>query len=162
MAIESLGSLMTVQAQTYPQVRQEQNSNNVQTQLNVIQPQITEKKLTTVIETNKSELGNEFNKENNKNFKTKNKKILDDKNVKQLSEEEKESLKEVIKEANRIFGNTRASFSFHEGANRIEIKIIDKETNEVIREIPPEEALDSIAKRMEMYEKCGLLFDKKC
>ena len=162
MAIEPLGSLMAVQAQTYPQVRQEQSSSNVQAQLNIIQPQVFEKKLTTVVETNKSEFGNEFNKENDKNFKTKNKKIRDDKNVKELSEEEKEKLKEVLKQANRTFGNTRASFSFHEGANRIEIKIIDKETNEVIKEIPPEEALDSIAKRMELYEKCGFLFDKRC
>ncbi len=162
MAIEPLGSLMAAQAQTYPQVRQEQAPNNVQAQLNIIQPQMFEKKLTTVVESNKSEFGNEFNKENDKNFKTKNKKIRDDKNVKELSEEEKEKLKEVLKQANRVFGNTRAAFSFHEGANRIEIKIIDKETNEVIREIPPEEALDSIAKRMELYEKCGFLFDKKC
>ena len=162
MAIEPLGSLMAVQAQTYPQVKQEQAPSNVQAQLNIIQPQVFERKLTTVVESNKSEFGNEFNKESNRNFKTKNKKTKDDISVKELSEEEKEKLKELLKQANKVFGNTRASFSFHEGANRVEIKIIDKETNEVIKEIPPEEALDSIAKRMEMYEKCGLLFDKKC
>lgn len=161
MAIEPLGSIMTIQAQTYPQAKQEQHSNNIQTQINLIQPKIFEKKLTTVVETNKSEFGNEFNG-NDKNLKTKNKKIKSDKNVRELSEEEKEKIKAAIKQANKRIGNTRAAFSYHEDTKRIEIKIIDKETNEVIKEIPPEEALDSIARRMELYEKSGILFDKKC
>ena len=72
MAIEPLGSLMTIQAQTYSQVKQEQPSNNIQSQINIIQPEIVEKKLTTVVESNKSEFNDEFKKENDKNFKTKN------------------------------------------------------------------------------------------
>jgi flagellar protein FlaG len=157
MAIEPLGSIMTMQAQTYSQGKIDQTSKNVQAQIDIIQPKMFEKKLTTVVETNHSEFNNEYNR-NDKNFK--NKKVKDDNN-RELSEEEKEKIKEVLKQANKVFGN-KLAFTYHEGTKRVEIKIIDKETDKVIKEFPPEEALDSIAKRMELYEKSGLLFDEKC
>lgn len=166
MVIEPLGSLMTIQAQSYSQVKQEQPVNNIESQINIIQPEMFEKKLTTVVETNKSESNDEFKKENNKNFKTKNNNKLKDANSKELSDEEKERIKEIINEANKVLGNTRAAFSYHEELNRIQIKVIDNETNEVIKEIPTEETLDSLAKRIELYKKFnkknGFLFDQKC
>ena len=83
-----------------------------------------------------------------------------------MSDEEKERMKEIINEANKVLGNTRAAFSYHEELNRIQIKVIDNETNEVIKEIPTEETLDSLAKRIELYKKFnkknGFLFDQKC
>ena len=53
---------------------------------------------------------------------------------------------------------TRCEFTYHEKINRVSIKILDEDTDEVIREIPPEEALEMIAK---MWELAGLLFDEK-
>lgn len=53
---------------------------------------------------------------------------------------------------------TRCEFSYHEETNRVSIKVYDKETEEVIREIPPEEALEMIEK---MWELAGLLVDEK-
>ena len=46
----------------------------------------------------------------------------------------------------------------HEKTNRITIKIVDKKTKEVIREFPPEETLDMIAKA---WELAGILVDEK-
>ncbi len=53
---------------------------------------------------------------------------------------------------------TRCEFSYHEVTNRVSIKVLDRDTEEVIREIPPEEALEMIEK---MWELAGLLIDEK-
>ncbi|SFC39886.1 flagellar protein FlaG [Alkalibacterium subtropicum] len=41
--------------------------------------------------------------------------------------------------------NTHLAFKVHEGTGRTLVQLIEKETNEVIREIPPEKMLDVIA-----------------
>ena len=54
--------------------------------------------------------------------------------------------------------NSSAVFGYHEATNRITIKIVDKETKEVIKEFPPEKTLDMIAKA---WELAGILVDEK-
>ncbi len=49
-------------------------------------------------------------------------------------------------------------FSVHETTGRTMIKVINKDTNDLIREIPPEGLLNLAAKMQEML---GILFDKK-
>lgn len=67
--------------------------------------------------------------------------------------------KSIITEINKkISKNTTAQFSYHEKTNRIMIKIMDSETNEVIKEIPPEKTLDMIAQILEL---AGILVDDK-
>lgn len=69
------------------------------------------------------------------------------------------TLKEALKEMNRKIGNnTIAEFGIHEGTNRITIKLKDKETNEVIREVPAEKTLDLIQKA---WELAGILVDER-
>lgn len=53
---------------------------------------------------------------------------------------------------------TYCQFSFHKEINRVSIKIIDEENDEVIREVPPEESLEMVEK---MWELAGLIVDKK-
>ncbi len=53
---------------------------------------------------------------------------------------------------------TRCEFSYHETTNRVSIKVIDKDTEEIIREIPPEETLEMVEK---MWELAGLLVDER-
>lgn len=53
---------------------------------------------------------------------------------------------------------TRCEFSYHEEVNRVSIKIRDRETDEVVREIPPEESIKVLEK---IYEIAGLLVDEK-
>lgn len=48
--------------------------------------------------------------------------------------------------------------SVHEQTNAIMIKIINNETGELIREIPPEKTLDIVAKMLEVN---GLLIDER-
>ena len=66
---------------------------------------------------------------------------------------------EISKANNRLRShNTRCEFSYHEETRRVSIKVMDKETEEVIREIPPEKTLEMIEK---MWELVGLLVDEK-
>ena len=71
-----------------------------------------------------------------------------------------EEIKSAIKEANKraVFGHASAEFSYHEATKRISVKIVDNDTKEIIREIPPEKTLDMISK---MWELAGLVVDEK-
>lgn len=53
---------------------------------------------------------------------------------------------------------TRAEFTYHEKIKRVSIKIMNEDTNEVIREIPPEESIKMVEK---MWELVGLFVDEK-
>ena len=74
-----------------------------------------------------------------------------------VSIQSNETLKTAVNEINQRT-NTEAIFGFHDATNRITIKIIDKESKEVVREYPPEETLDMIAK---VWELAGILVDEK-
>ena len=54
--------------------------------------------------------------------------------------------------------HSEAIFGIHEGTNRVTIKIVDKGTKELIKELPPEKTLDMIAK---VWEMAGILIDEK-
>ena len=54
--------------------------------------------------------------------------------------------------------HTECQFSYHEETKRISIKVLDQDSGEVIREIPPEKTLDMIAKTLEL---AGILVDEK-
>ncbi|HHU71965.1 MAG TPA: flagellar protein FlaG [Clostridiales bacterium] len=66
---------------------------------------------------------------------------------------------ELSKVNNRLKShNTRCEFGYHEETRRVTIKVMDKDTEEVIREIPPEETLDMIEK---LWELAGLMVDER-
>lgn len=67
-------------------------------------------------------------------------------------------LKSAVNEINRQMKNSEAIFGIHEKTNRVTIKIIDKSTKEVLKEYPPEQTLDMIAK---VWEIAGILVDEK-
>lgn len=54
--------------------------------------------------------------------------------------------------------STSIEMSFHDKTNELMIKVLNKDTGEVIREIPPEKWLDVVAK---MREIAGILFDER-
>ncbi len=69
-----------------------------------------------------------------------------------------EAVKKAVEEMNKKMANSVAQFGIHEETNHITIKIVDKETKKVIKELPPEKTLDMIAK---VWEMAGLLVDEK-
>ena len=65
-------------------------------------------------------------------------------------------LNEVQQEI-QMMRNVGLHFSVHETTGRTIIRVVDKETEELIREVPPEEFLNLAARLDEMI---GILFDK--
>lgn len=69
-------------------------------------------------------------------------------------------LEDAVGQANKEMEKlgTNLRFSIHEKTRNILVKIVNSQTNEVLREIPSEKILDMCAY---MMEKAGLLVDKR-
>ncbi|MDR1700163.1 MAG: flagellar protein FlaG [Lachnoclostridium sp.] len=74
---------------------------------------------------------------------------------KKLSEN---TVRETVSSVNAKMGPTRCEFSYHKGTKRVSIKVFDKDTDEVIREVPPEKSLEMLQK---MWELAGLFVDER-
>ncbi|MDD4601163.1 MAG: flagellar protein FlaG [Negativicutes bacterium] len=72
----------------------------------------------------------------------------------------KEDLSELTYEMNKFLEmiNSDIQFSMHEKTQRLIVRVIDTRDNRVLKEFPPHEMLDTIAK---IREYVGLLLDKK-
>jgi flagellar protein FlaG len=66
----------------------------------------------------------------------------------------------AIERANEavLIANRKFEYSIHEKTKQIMVKIIDIETNEIVREIPPEKILDLVAT---LWEMSGLIIDER-
>ena len=69
-----------------------------------------------------------------------------------------EQIRQSVEQINKNMSNREAIFGVHEATNRVMIKIVDKDTKEVIKEFPPEKTLDMIAK---VWEMAGIMVDEK-
>ena len=71
-----------------------------------------------------------------------------------------ESVFEAIEKANKfpLSQNTEIQFSVHEKTKEIMVKIVDVNTHEVVKEIPPEKILDLVGRIMEL---AGLIVDER-
>lgn len=76
------------------------------------------------------------------------------------SEADEGKILKAIESANRRMKiqNTKCEFSYHETTKRVSIKVIDENTEEVIKEIPPEKTLEMIEK---MWELAGIILDER-
>uniref|UniRef100_UPI004055CF11 flagellar protein FlaG n=1 Tax=Agathobacter sp. TaxID=2021311 RepID=UPI004055CF11 len=73
-------------------------------------------------------------------------------------EAQQSAIKKAVEEINKKAKNSEAIFGVHEKTNRVTIKIVDKQTKELIKEFPPEKTLDMIAR---VWEMAGLMVDEK-
>jgi len=69
-----------------------------------------------------------------------------------------DQIKKAVEEINKKMANSEAVFGIHDKTNRVTIKIVDKETKKVIKELPPEKTLDLIAKA---WELAGIMVDER-
>lgn len=70
-----------------------------------------------------------------------------------------QQLKQAVEQANAKRNmKTRCEFAYHEDINRVSIKVLNQDTDEVIREIPAEETLEMIQK---IFDLAGLMVDEK-
>lgn len=69
-----------------------------------------------------------------------------------------DTMRQAISDINKKLNNTECVFGIHDKTNRVTIRIVDKDTKKVIKELPPEKTLDMIAKA---WELAGILVDEK-
>ncbi|OLS03782.1 flagellar protein FlaG [Tissierella creatinophila] len=72
----------------------------------------------------------------------------------------REDLEKAVEDANHIIfkDDKRFEFKMHERTGRMMVKLIDKETDEIIKEIPPEKILDLVAS---IWDLVGILVDER-
>ena len=69
-----------------------------------------------------------------------------------------EQVKKAVSDMNKRMQNAACQFGIHEGTGRVTIKLVDKETKEILKEFPAEETLELIEKA---WELAGIMVDEK-
>jgi flagellar protein FlaG len=77
-------------------------------------------------------------------------------NQQELEDEVRESVKDVNEIVDQV--KEGLSFQIHEDTEELMVQVIDVNTDEVIKELPPEEMLDLKAR---IHEMVGILIDEK-
>lgn len=146
MAIEPLGSAMTYQAQNTQQVRpvQKQTVENMDV---ATQEQNNVYDATTVKVAEADRKNRQGGSQDNS-----------DSAARDQQQATTEQIKKAVENLNKNLSHSEAIFGIHEATNRVTIKIVDKESKEVIKELPPEKTLDMIAKA---WELAGILVDER-
>lgn len=142
MAIEPLSSAMTYQAQVTPQARPAQKPVVENTEV-ATSEKVTAYDPTTVkvAETEKQDSqGGQSSSYANQ------------------QQASNEQIRKAVEQLNKSMSHSEAVFGIHEATNRVTIKIVDKDTKEVIKELPPEKTLDMIAK---VWELAGIMVDER-
>lgn len=145
MAIEPLGSIMSVQAQSAsaPKPVAQTKAPSVDSQSNTAQEAAQVDNTVNVVAEGQSK-GNSSNNSNEQQ---------------QQQQPSNEQLRRAVEQLNKnMLTHSEAVFGIHEGTNRVTIKIVDKDTKEVLKELPPEKTLDMIAK---VWEMAGILVDER-
>lgn len=140
MTIEPISTVMTAQAQTVtPKVNPIPSSDSTS-----VESATTAQAAEMVDKTTKAVEDTQNKGENNQGM--------------HQEQTDSEQLKKAVEQLNKKMANSEAVYGIHEGTNRVTIKLVDKDTKEVIKELPPEKTLDMIAKAWEM---AGILVDEK-
>lgn len=84
--------------------------------------------------------------------------MLLDQQDEKVRESTDETIGQDLNDIKKKLGNTECKFGIDEATNRITIKIVDKDSKKIIKELPPEKTLKMIAK---VWEMAGMLVDEK-
>ena len=136
MSIEPIGTLTSVQMQTTTKISKPVDNMEVSTQ-----PQPNSVDTVTKAIDKVSNSANKEGQEGNQSQSGSN-----------------ESARLAAQTYNKLTENTKAVFGVNEATNRVTIKIVDNDTDEIIKEFPAEKTLDMIAR---VWEMAGLMVDEK-
>ena len=149
MTIEPISSVMTMQAQNTAAARN--TVTKVTTEENPSEYNPANVKAADKIDQTTSVVENAKGKEQNN--------TSSNQSNDQQQQITNEQIKKAVEKLNKsMISHSEAVFGIHEATNRVTIKIIDKDTKKVIKELPPEKTLDMIAK---VWELAGILVDEK-
>lgn len=146
MIIEPISSAMTYQAQTQTKPAEKNAAMEADMEVGRTGTEKTVDNTTVVI------------KEANEKEGQSNGSLANDQTQTQAQQTSQDSIRKAVDQLNKKMSNSEAIFGIHDETNRVTIKIVDKETKEVIKEFPPEKTLDMIAK---VWEMAGILVDEK-
>lgn len=75
-------------------------------------------------------------------------------------EETKLKVQEAVNKLNEMLdvNNSTSKFLYHEGLERYYVTVVDRQTEEVVKEIPPKKLLDAF---YEMQKMLGMIVDEK-
>lgn len=144
MAIEPLSSAMTYQAQNAQQARPVQKTAENMDVSTAVEQTVSFDPTTVKIK--------EVDEKNGQSTET------NTQGTGELQAASNEQIKKAVEQLNKNMSHSEAVFGIHEATNRVTIKIVDKDTHKVIKELPPEKTLDMIAK---VWELAGILVDEK-
>ena len=141
MALEPINTAMSVQAQPYQPVSAPARTANEYTDVSLAAdtPKVDDN--TKVVENT--------DQKNDASYME---------NQDQQQQPSADQIKKAVEEINKKMANSEAVFGIHDKTNRVTIKIVDKETKKVIKELPPEKTLDLIAKA---WELAGIMVDER-
>lgn len=147
MAIEPLSSAMTYQAQNTQQAKpvQRQTVENMD---------VTTQEQSAVYDATTVKVAEPAKKEGQGSGQN----GAENSTAREQQQISNEQIKKAVENLNKNLSHSEAVFGIHEETNRVTIKIVDKDTKEVIRELPPEKTLDMIAR---VWEMAGILVDEK-
>lgn len=74
--------------------------------------------------------------------------------------ETKTKVQEAVNKMNEMLevNNSTSKFMFHEGLERYYVTVVNRDTDEVVKEIPPKKLLDAF---YEMQKMLGMIVDEK-
>ena len=147
MAIEPLSSAMTYQAQNTQQVKPAAKQT-------VENTDVTTQELNNVYDATTVKVAEAERKDGQQNSQSNS----ENGPAREQQQATTEQIKKAVENLNKNMSHSEAVFGIHEATNRVMIKIVDKESKEVIKELPPEKTLDMIAKA---WERAGLLVDAR-
>lgn len=136
MSIEPIGTMTSVQVQTTTKISKPVENMEVSTG-----PQPNSVDTVTAAVAKVSNSANQEGQEGNQGQSSSN-----------------ETARQAAQTYNKLTENTKAVFGVNEATNRVTIKIVDKDTDEIIKEFPAEKTLDMIAR---VWEMAGIMVDEK-
>jgi flagellar protein FlaG len=155
MGMDAINGFSPLIQQTQPQVRtQVQEQNQSQSEI-VNQEAAPTIELKVEAADNSADSGHDAQSGTQAYTQAREKYAETEEQIKEDNERVRKAISEMTK---NVKSNAEAVFGIHDKTNRVTIKMVDKETKKVIKEFPPEETLDMIAK---VWEIAGIMVDEK-
>ena len=157
MGIESINGFSPLIQQTQPQVRtQSQEQSQSHSEIANAEAAGTTQKIDLKVEAADNSAGSNSDANYSQNYQQQQTKLQE---TEEQIQADNAKIRQAISEMTKnVKSNAEAVFGIHEKTNRVTIKMVDKETKKVIKEFPPDETLDMIAR---MWEIAGIMVDEK-
>ncbi len=155
MGMDAINGFSPLMQQTMPQVKKQVQDQN-QGQSEVVNVEAAAQPLELKVEAADNSGGSNDGQSSAQNFSQSQQRL--EATEEQIQEDNEKVMKAISEMTKNVKTNAEAVFGIHDKTNRVTIKMVDKDTKKVIKEFPPEETLDMIAR---IWEIAGIMVDEK-